>query len=224
MIQDEFKEIFARFGLSVEQVQARLTEIGLEGYSKLLVHPEAKRWTHFFYFAMSSLVLKNAGYILEIGTGNGVSTSVLAMLFPNAAVYTIDVGSDDPQWEHTWKRAHSSKYNIYAKNLSHKNIKVLEINSFFLPTLDLPKHFDLIFVDGDHRYPAVASDISFAYSRLKGGGFLYMHDYDADRKSIDVYHAVNWLGERVKEEVMFFPQYMNEKIQRTQEIACLVKE
>jgi len=224
MIQDEFKEIFARFGLSVKQVQDRLAEIGMGDYSKNLIHPKERSWAHYSYFAMASLVLKNVKFILEIGTGCGQSTNVLIKLFPNAIVYTVDVGPNDPNWIQTWRGSYPEKANVYYKNLTHKNIVVLESNSFFLPALDLPEQFSLIFVDGDHTYPAVASDVSFAYSHMESGGFLFMHDYDAEKKRNDVHRVIDWLAEIIEEKIFFCPEFTHEKKGRNLKVAYLIKE
>ena len=221
MIQDEFKEAFSTFGLTVEQVKKRLAEVGMGDYGELITRPSKRRWAHFAYFAAASMVLNGAKNVLEIGTGSGLSTDVLARLFPAALVYTIDVGPDDPLWKQTWLGGHPEKPCAYYNNLSHENIKVIESNSFFLSLFDLPKRFSLIFVDGDHKYPAVSADISFAYSRLERGGFLFIHDYT--EKEHDVRHAVGWLAERIEEKVHIWPAFTHEKVRRDLKVACIAK-
>lgn len=225
MIQEELKNIFAKFNLTVVQVQARLLEIEMPEFSQYLQYPPKRAWAQHVYFAMASLILDDVHSVFEIGTGSGASTNTLAKLFSDSIIYTIDVGPDDPNWKGTWKSKHSDKVVFYNKNLDHKNIKIIECNSFFLPALELPERFDLIYVDGDHQYPVVASDISFAYSHLRKGGFLFMHDYEIRPAGLDVNYVVNWMREHIKEEVLEFPMFISKNnLKANLKMACLVKD
>jgi len=71
----------------------------------------------------------------------------------------------------------------------------------------LPKQFDLIFVDGAHVFPQVGFDLMFAYSHIVDGGFLFVHDYNPKWQKTPNYvsPAVNWVEQRIKEKVFFFP-------------------
>lgn len=62
------------------------------------------------------------------------------------------------------------------KNLKNKNIKFIEIDSIFLPTLFKEETFDFIFVDGDHSYPVVEKDIFNTYKLVKKNGFVVIDD------------------------------------------------
>jgi len=224
-IQEELKDIFKRFGLTVAQVQARLSEIGMADYGQYLTHPPKRCWAQDVYFAMASLVLEDAKFILEIGTSRGDRTIVLSKLFPNSTVYTIDVGPKDPLWNQSWRSRHPDNIAICDSRLNCGNIKFIESNSFFLPGLELPEKFSFIYVDGDHTYPVVASDISFAYSHLRKGGFLFMHDYEVKRVCLDVSHAVNWMRKRIEEKVLEFPMVISNSNKNSNlKMACIVKE
>lgn len=228
-IQEELKDIFKRFNLTIAQVQARLSEIGMVDCGQYLTYPPKKYWAQDVYFAMASLVLKDAKSILEIGTSRGDRTKVLSKLFPNSMVYTTDIGPKDPLWNQTWRSRHPDNIAFFNRHLNCGNIKFIESNSFFLPGLELPEKFSLIYVDGDHTYPVVASDVSFAYGRLKKRGFLFMHDYEVKRVgidfSLDVSNVVNWMRGRVKEEILEFPMVIsNANKGANLKMACLVKE
>jgi hypothetical protein len=41
----------------------------------------------------------------------------------------------------------------------------------------VPAPLDLLFLDGDHSYEAVQSDLAHSVPKLKPGGWLLMHDY-----------------------------------------------
>lgn len=223
---DKLERNFAIFGISWSEVEKKLIEIGMEDYAKIIpdydYDKECYKGTRVYwvFFAMASLVLKNVKNILEIGTGAGASTAVIAGLFPESTVYTIDTPESDPEYKNGWRGRHGGVFMpTFKRNIDRNNIKFIESNSFFLSALDLPKQFELIFVDGGHVYPIVASDIMFSYHALADGGFLFMHDYELDPKTNnDVSNAVNWMSWRIKEQIFFLPQQ-----QHNDKMACLVK-
>ena len=136
-------------------------------------------------------------------------------------VDTIDTPESDPEYNMGWRGRHGGVItSTFKRNIDRNNIKFIESNSFFLPALGLPKQFEFIFVDGDHLYPVMASDIMFSYHSLADGGFLFMHDYELIPRTTnnDVSLAVNWMTWRIKEQIFFFPQQQPNDI-----MACLVK-
>lgn len=206
-----FKKNLAEFNVIIDQIEDKLNSIDMVDYAKHLMDYERYCHGHVFhlqnaYFAMASLILKNVKNILEIGTGWGRSTSVLARLFPESTVYTIDVGKNDPCWHKSWRGRRNGRYlRRFEKHTALKNIKFIESNSMFLPELDLPDEFELIYVDGEHSYPLVAYDIISAYHRMKDGGYLFMDDYNADHKpGFEIYEVVEWMRERIKERIYLF--------------------
>jgi len=164
-----------------------------------------------FYYAMASLVLKNVKNILEIGTGDALSTVSFSRLFPNASIFTIDLPQDDPM-HNRWRKESmpgTKRGKRRQERLNRKNITYFEKNTFFLPMLGLVNEFELILVDGDHNFPQVAGDIMFAYNRMRGGGFLFFHDYyDSaykDRATCAVGEVVDWMAKRIPERLFIFP-------------------
>lgn len=220
-MREELKTICEKFGTTLADVDRRLGELGEAGLFvvsrksyKLFPRIYERRvpGLHLtrFYFAMASLVLKNVQNVLEIGTGAAESTICLAKLFPKATVYTVDIPPGDPNYKAHCQnvpgtpRGETCKHNLNQAD----NILCIEKNSFFLPLLpQLPKQFDLIFVDGDHCFPQVGFDLMFAYSRIVDGGFLFMHDINPKRQKTPNYvaKAVFWVRQQIKEEVFFFP-------------------
>ena len=64
------------------------------------------------------------------------------------------------------------------------------------------KGIDILFIDGDHSYEGVASDLRLFAPKLRLGGYLVCHDYQ--RESLpDVTKAVD---EYVNKEVIPFPE------------------
>ncbi|MDX2190182.1 MAG: class I SAM-dependent methyltransferase [Bacteroidota bacterium] len=76
---------------------------------------------------------------------------------------------------------------FYSKNIP--NIKYVEHNSLTFDFKSLNDTFDLIFVDGDHRYDAVVSDARNAFTLLK------------NEKSIIVFHDYGMSTEKIRWEV-----------------------
>jgi len=227
------------FGVKIEDVEARLAAIGRNG---LLVSRfdddeagykfrEVKYFDvpglhlNRFYFAMASLILKNVKNVLEIGTGDALSTATLASLFPNAQKMTIDL----PFHDNMYKRWHNKggpgtrRGQQRQKRLSRHNITSFRLNTFFISTLPLPRRFDFILVDGDHVYPQVAGDIMFAYSRIAKGGFIFFHDYyEISSPNCQVKEAVDWMAKRIPEKLFVFPMGTPPKRQH-QKMAFIVK-
>jgi len=204
---EELEEILKQLGVTIETVKEKLVTIGREEYVKSLLNPTRQPPVHYnhCYFAMASLVLKGVKNILEIGTRDFGSAAVFSDLFPEATVYTIDVRSRD-------------KYSS-----DHDNIKFIKSNSFFLPSLKLPEEFEIIFVDGEHVFPAVAWDISFAYACVAKGGFLFIRDYEVERLSDnDVKITVEYIRNRILEDILLLPEYADPQLQNGR-MACVRK-
>lgn len=222
------EKIFDQFNISMKDVKDRLRQVGENAYLKTLENPgELKFLSHPLFFAMASLHLKNVHNVLEIGVGTGSGTMRLSKLFPNAMIYTIDVPSSDPKWKtcSIIRRKKNGEADLKAKLGAIGNIKYILTNSFFLPMLSLPSQFDLIFVDGDHTYPIVASDISYSYARIRPGGFLFMDNYEVVPKAYQTTQAIEILRGLIKEEILILPLYLNPpSYVDLQRLALLVKK
>lgn len=220
--ETEMKAICERFGVNIADVERKLVDLGKDGllvsrydddetgYNFRSVRYYDTQGLHLnrFYYALASLVLKDVKNVLEIGTGDALSTIVLSKLFPDARIFTIDLPSNDPMFNR-WRRKSASgtvRGKQRQEKLNRKNVVHFEINTFFLLMLDLPEKFDFILVDGDHIYPQLAGDIMFAYSRIAEDGFLFFHDYYKMKCSgCHVANAVNWMAQRIPEMLFTFP-------------------
>ena len=223
---ENLKKVLDSFSVDFNDMIQQLVKIGKEPYTKML---DSKKMppVHYnhCYFAMASLSLKDVKAILEIGTGPGRSTNVLAQLFPDAKVYTLDVPITDPYYKKSWQGRNAGQFEKeIAKNTNFENVTRIKANSFFLPSLDLPKRFELILVDGSHIYPAVAWDIMYSYGAISSGGFLFMHDYEAITKTDNhVKHVVEYMRSRIRKTIWLLPEYADPKWENGR-MACLVKQ
>jgi len=121
---------------------------------------------------------------LEIGTAVGYSACVMATAAPLARITTLN-----PK---------DGEYDKAAKNLHiRSNVRVVKRTSQEFLQGDSGQ-YDMIFVDGDHRYAVVLHDAQF-FNRLKPGGLIIFHDYSpdgSDRPSDGSYKALNDLAEK----------------------------
>ena len=106
---------------------------------------------HLMFSAMSISPLLDIKTIFEIGTCAGNCCRMLALLFPDAQITTIDINEKSSDAEHA---------NELLNNYS--NVQRLYIDSQCLHN-DNTDNYDCIFVDGCHKFPVVASDIDWAY-------------------------------------------------------------
>lgn len=67
--------------------------------------------------------------------------------------------------------------NLYHQTKNKNNTHVVRCSSsFFLDSCD-EDYFDAIYIDGDHTYDAVLSDLNKSFRAIKNDGFLMGHDY-----------------------------------------------
>jgi predicted O-methyltransferase YrrM len=103
--------------------------------------------------------------VLEIGAHKGVSTEAFALICKQ--VYTVDTWPDARALEEFKLRM--SKYpNVAA--IQGASPDALQ----HLPSAQ----FDMVYIDGDHSYDAVAKDIAIARKLVKDGGVIAGHDYN----------------------------------------------
>lgn len=114
---------------------------------------------------------KKNQYFLEIGSFDGVVVSVLAEKHPNAKYYALDAFKEG----HGTDSGNLDSFIHNTKDLS--NIILLKGLSFDILPVLRDRVFDIIFVDGDHAYESVKSDVGMCYRLLKPGGVMAMHDY-----------------------------------------------
>ena len=202
-VNEELERLFLNFGVTLDDV---INNFWLVDDKNDPIQDSAGLLS--LCLSMASLVIGDAKNVLELGTGLGERTAILSGLFPKAQIYTLDLPREDPAFNRVaWRGLPQKKDGPgkFKRNIDRENITYINSNSFFLPSLGLPKAFELILVDGGHTYPAVAWDIMFSYSRLSDGGFMFMHDYSTENETLKVKDVVDYISERIKEKVYYFP-------------------
>ena len=150
------------------------------GYPK---YDEAKGMysEHLIIFAAISQENKIFKNILEIGTFDGKTATILASLFPYSKITTIDLPDKDPTFINSYRRKDNFANFIKKRNKlisSFKNINFIPMNSLELSltkNTNIPKQ-DLIWVDGAHGYPIVGADITNAIGLMHKESILMCDD------------------------------------------------
>jgi len=207
------KNTFVAAGLDRKTAQALLTKVlsdmGIAGERS----DDSMASVHWLLFACLAGKEKTTR-ILEIGTFTGETTAVIARLFPEAEIVTLDLPGDDPILRSTYQRLESAKFAAYEErlisNTSAPNVKLIRRNSFFVPEI-VEGRFDLVWVDGGHLYPEIAWDLCNAYHLLRPGGVLMCDDVIPDSNGLrDSYvspdsHAVlRYITERTHDPMWLF--------------------
>ena len=235
----KMKERCEIFGIDIADVEQKLANLGEDGMlvSRLDDDADGYKFRNIryydiqglhlnrLYYAMASLVLRDVKNVLEIGTGDALSTILFSRLFPDAKIFTIDLPQGDPRFKRwrTKSAPETTRGKQRQERLNRANIISFEINTFFLLSLDLPERFELILVDGVHKYPQLTGDIMFAYNRIAEEGFLFFHDYyEKGSSSCHVKQVVDWMAERIPEKIFTFPMGTPPK-KLEQKMAFLVK-
>ena len=165
-----------------------LESLGFNKYSEI----DGLYSEHLIIFAALAKSDYKINNILEIGTHNGRTSSILSKLFPKANITTIDLEDNDPIFKNTYNRNTNLKLFIKNRNKlisQQKNINFLQINSLKLSISknNIPEQ-DLIWVDGAHGYPIVSADITNSIKLMNNKTILMCDDiWKKTRKNDNMY-------------------------------------
>lgn len=158
--------------------------------------------------------LKLSGFepknILEYGTYKGYSAVFLAMLWPDAQVYTVDLPSTDPLYK-KWQVGLESQTPL-LRNGTCPNITTILSNTMHIEqTVVKDLMFDLIFLDAQHINPTMSYDHLYCLGKLNSGGWLFSDDvippFDiANAKHNAVWETIKYINERQKDQFRFLLQ------------------
>ena len=153
---------------------------------------ELARWTRpsgtkevgRFIYGIAKLI--NATRTLEIGVYRGYVSMALGLHHLDSGGIHYAIDNNLSRLENLAEFAKDNKLRIEGLCIDTKHLeKVSELEQ---------ESFDLIFVDGDHRYPRCIEDIRFSLSRVSKRGVVIIHDYTSPLPNM-VRTAVNELIE-----------------------------
>lgn len=129
---------------------------------------------------------------LEIGVHNGCSMGyVLQSDYKINNCYGIDL------FENTFYKDKLNKNKIYSRlnqlNKNKNNIHLIKGNSCDKKIIEhiSDKVYDLIFIDGDHRYEGVKKDFYNYYELLSDNGIMVFDDYNLATNNSGVYKFIS---------------------------------
>jgi predicted O-methyltransferase YrrM len=195
---NEQKRAFSILGLSYDDAITKLNRICLNRFGVTYSENNGMWSEHLVFFAALATSQLEISNILEIGTFKGETTKILADLFPNSHVDSIDLSHDEIRSIGTYAYAANELPNSTEMPI---NVKLKTQNSLklILETLE----YDLIWVDGNHKSPYVQIDIACAIRLIKDKGFVLCDDVylktpkiekDSGAESIDTILAFKEAG------------------------------
>lgn len=127
---------------------------------------------------------------LEIGTFNGGSACLMLQHPYKTDIYCIDpLNVESNQLDTVTKNF--SKFNTYDRKINLIRGYSCDFSNVLGNLLHSGETFDLILIDGSHKYRDVIADFVNYYSLLNEGGFLVFDDYNDKEYSPEVKGAVD---------------------------------
>lgn len=124
--------------------------------------------------------------LAEIGVWTGLNALELRKLFPKTHLYLIDPWELSPNYveegappdfdSHLYQKAYECTKWFFRHD---PNVTILKKTSTAALS-DVPDDLDLVFIDGDHSYRAVKSDIHNWSQKVRSRGIISGHDYHPD--------------------------------------------
>jgi predicted O-methyltransferase YrrM len=150
-------------------------------------------WPSLYYETIDQLIeLSGSKNVLEVGVASGWHAKHLLQKFPKLKYtgvdpYIANYDSNDQFSDEGWRifggenpqEALDLLHEIVSQKLSNlfgKRFKLIRTTSETYFNSSAAK-YDLIFIDGDHRYDNVLSDLELAWSSLSPKGVICGDDY-----------------------------------------------
>lgn len=124
----------------------------------------------------------------EIGAGAGETTSILLARFRNLILYAIDpwengeVGNTTIIYHTKESMVAMHEQFLAAVRWAGNRVVSMAMNSIEASTRIRDGGLDFVFIDGDHRYNSVKTDLNVWWPKIRIGGVLFGHDYRKDRE------------------------------------------
>lgn len=134
--------------------------------------------------------------VCEIGVFKGDFSKIMLDILSPKELHLIDTfngmmcSGDKDGNDITWTNLDEEYLNV--TNMFSNNDNVYIHKGFSTDILNgfENNYFDMIYIDGDHSYEGVKSDLKLSFSKVKDGGLICGHDYISS-KFEDVVRAVD---------------------------------
>lgn len=122
--------------------------------------------------------------VCEIGVYEGDYSSVILSALPSCEIYLIDLWDplDNDFFYSEFEGEHLNQVYAEVKDRfkDRTNVKIIKGDSKKIFEDFQDEYFDWIYIDGDHSYEGVYSDLKNWMSKVKKGGVISGHDFDPD--------------------------------------------
>jgi len=155
---------------------------------------------------VTQMALRENMIVAEIGSWKGMSTSVIAKVVKpfNGTVFAIDhwqgsIGLPEHKQADTDDMFFIFRYNMKALDILDI-IHPLVMSSKTAASIFKDNSLDMIFIDADHRYSYIKSDIEMWLPKLKQGGIIAGHDAEEKYTKFGEYKEV--INQHLEEDVI----------------------
>jgi len=135
---------------------------------------------HMRPFNLQLLYLKNLVGV-EIGTREGFNARVMLDTLDIKKLYLIDPYFYYDDLKEKYDNLENS-INVAKRRLYKYRDKIIFVKKKSEDAKnDIPDNLDFVYIDGNHSYQYVKKDIELYYPKVKEGGLLAGHDFQASR-------------------------------------------
>jgi predicted O-methyltransferase YrrM len=137
----------------------------------------------FWCYLFSKFFNFNNNYkILEIGSYEGASSIFFLNLLKNSNIYCVDTWSGKFGSGVTKKNVNyfkiEGRFDYNLKEYQHRLFKFKTESSLFFKKKNKDLLFDLIYIDGSHKYIDVLNDAKNGFNHLKNKGIIIFDDFN----------------------------------------------
>ena len=156
--------------------------------------------------SVTQMVLRDYVRVVEVGSWKGMSTAVLAKTVKpfNGMIFAIDhwQGSEGvPEHE---QAESADMFAIFRHNMQSLNvfdvIHPMVMDSARASLVFMDESLDMIFIDADHRYSEVRTDIMMWLPKLRKGGIIAGHDCEEKYTKLGEY--INEINNHLEEDAL----------------------
>ena len=161
-------------------------KFSIDGYSSIQGWLSPAEAYYLYYFASK---IPGSGIVVEIGSWKGKSTYCLAKGLKKGEIFAIDpfiiAGEEESLATYNRLKGQESLFTQFSDNMRRLNVfdKVTPLVGYSRDFVNNFDRIDLLFIDGDHSIEESLFDYQHFANKIKGNGFLLIHDYYPHRKA-----------------------------------------
>ena len=135
-----------------------------------------KSWDHKITRHSLYKIFAKLGYTVgaEIGVGTGRNAITMLRAVPDLHLYAVDPWR---QYGRCSQRICDRRYEATVNRLKDENATIIRKPSLAAAQEFEDRSLDFAYIDGDHRFDAVMTDIIFWTPKVRKGGIVAGHDY-----------------------------------------------